>query len=727
MKRLLANVDDKIKLLTPVVICIIAMAIVAGYGWSTIQEVKIGSPQAEGVMECKDLTADVLPPPMYLVEMHLAAQEAAMKVTPESTEKFRNRYGTLKAEFQKRQEFWSKSLPESTLKSTVTGSLNTSAQDYFASVESSFIPALIAGDEKSAQLIVGGILAKRYASQRVVVDQVVALTDKDSEIKLASAEAMAGRNSILMLWIAVISSMIALGMSGIIVYRVTSRMRRLLEANDDYVAQVRAMDTVQATIEFHLDGTIANANENFLNTLGYTLDEIRGRHHSLFLEPEASAGTEYREFWAKLNRGEYVADVFKRIGKGGKVVWIQASYNPIFDSNGKVRKVVKFATDITAAKSLEQQVALNAERQARETNELRLKVDAINKSVQALANGDFTQSIPELGEDEVGLMAASLNGAIATVRSTLESVRDVAAQVADASAQLASATDEIASGAQQQASSLEETASTLEEITATVKQNSDSAQQARQLASGSRDIAEKGGHVVGTAVEAMSEINHSSKKIADIITAIDEIAFQTNLLALNAAVEAARAGEQGRGFAVVAAEVRNLAQRSATAAKEIKGLIHDSVQKVSAGTDLVNRSGATLTDIVTSVKRVTDIVTEIAAASREQATGIDQVNKAVTQMDSVTQRNASQTEELSATAQTLTSQANQLRDLVARFKLDSELPNPIGVKPKRTPSPVRVANHRPLAAKSHNGKNGRNGKHDLDRVGFGESDGFQDF
>ena len=203
-------------------------------------------------------------------------------------------------------------------------------------------------------------------------------------------------------------------------------------------------------------------------------------------------------------------------------------------------------------------------------------------------------------------------------------------------------------------------------------QNADSAKQANQLASAARDTAEKGGQVVTSAVAAMSEINTSSKKIADIITAIDEIAFQTNLLALNAAVEAARAGEQGRGFAVVAAEVRSLAQRSATAAKEIKTLIQDSVRKVDAGSQMVNKSGEVLLEIVSSVKRVTDIVGEIAAASREQSAGVDQISKAMAQMDQVTQQNASQTEELSSTAQSLSSGAEQLQALVTRFRLEDE-------------------------------------------------------
>ncbi len=294
---------------------------------------------------------------------------------------------------------------------------------------------------------------------------------------------------------------------------------------------------------------------------------------------------------------------------------------------------------------------------------------SVHAVVKRAAEGDLTARAEVATQDELGDMANAMNHMLQGFQTALTSMRESAEGTASAAQRVSEAAGAISDGAQRQASSLEETAASLEEMTSAVKQNADNAQQAAQLAQGAREVAEKGGRVVGSAVSAMGEIHESSRRIGDIITAIDEIAFQTNLLALNAAVEAARAGEQGRGFAVVAAEVRNLAQRSASSAREIKGLIHDSVEKVQSGSTLVNQSGKTLEEIVQSVKRVTDIVAEIAASSREQATGIEQVNQAVTQMDSVTQASAAQTAELAGTAGELTEQTRAVMAQVDRFRV----------------------------------------------------------
>ncbi|PCJ23933.1 MAG: chemotaxis protein [SAR86 cluster bacterium] len=589
--------------------------------------------------------------------------------------------------------------------------------------------------------------------------------------------------------------------------------------NADFSGQIAAIGKSQAIIEFEMDGTIVHANDNFLNTLGYTLDEIKGKHHSMFAEPDYAASVEYKQFWESLNRGEYQASEYKRLGKGGKEVWIQASYNPIMDLNGKPFKVVKYATDITqqtieAAENTRTMLALRrAETNVmvtdtsneivymndsivrlmqdietdlckdlpnfdskkliganidvffknsshprdlianlKETNtsdmvvggrslrvifspiidsdgerlgtgvewmdrtqevateieiqgivdsslagDLSQRIELSDKSgffkalstgvndlvdvservindtikvLGAMSTGDLTRTIDADYQGSFGQMKNDTNTTIVKLTEVMGAINNSASSVLRGSLELSQGNTNLSQRTEEQAASLEETASSMEEMAATVRQNADNTMQANQLSSSAQEQAEKGGEVVKSAVEAMSEITASSKKIADIIGVIDEIAFQTNLLALNAAVEAARAGDQGRGFAVVASEVRNLAGRSATAAKEIKTLIEDSVLKVGEGSKLVDETGQTLEEIMGAVKEVSGIISEIAAASEEQSEGVEQVNKAISQMDEMTQQNAALVEQAAAASESMGEQARSLTELVEFFTID---------------------------------------------------------
>jgi PAS domain S-box-containing protein len=308
--------------------------------------------------------------------------------------------------------------------------------------------------------------------------------------------------------------------------------------------------------------------------------------------------------------------------------------------------------------------------------------------VSAVAQGDLTSNVEVKSRDEIGLLLRVLKDMNDNLASIVGDVRSSTETITSASQQIAAGSNDLSQRTAEQASSLEETASSMEGLTSTVKQNAENAKQANQLAVNASDVAVKGGQAVNEVVQTMASISASSKKIVDIISVIEGIAFQTNILALNAAVEAARAGEQGRGFAVVAAEVRNLAQRSAAAAKEIKTLIDDSVDKVDIGAKQVDQAGATMNEIVTAVKRVTDIMAKISAASNEQSAGIEQVNRAITQMDEVTQQNAALVEEAAAAAGSMQEQASSLTEAVSVFKLEADRGNmrTTATKPIATPT-----------------------------------------
>ncbi|MFB9947860.1 methyl-accepting chemotaxis protein [Rhizobium puerariae] len=420
---------------------------------------------------------------------------------------------------------------------------------------------------------------------------------------------------------------------------------KLKAAEDE--GKINAISRTQAVIEFTPTGDILTANENFLSCLGYQLDEIVGKHHSMFCEPAFRDSPDYREFWRKLAGGEAIAQEFKRIGKGGKVAWIQASYNPIFDADGRVFKVVKFATDIT---------------------ERVRAVDDLAVGLTALSNGDLTGRIEKPFIPTLEQIRIDFNEALGRLADAMRTVGENAEGIASGSGEIRQASDSLAKRTEQQAAAVEETAAALEEISRTVTDSAKRAEEAGGLVSRAKRSAEHSGAVVRNAVGAMGQIENSSNEISNIIGVIDEIAFQTNLLALNAGVEAARAGEAGKGFAVVAQEVRELAQRSANAAKEIKALITTSSEQVKRGVALVGETGKALDEIITQVDEINNNVAAIVEASREQSTGLKEISNAVNSMDQNTQQNAAMVEETTAASHSLAREAETLRNLLARFR-----------------------------------------------------------
>lgn len=430
-------------------------------------------------------------------------------------------------------------------------------------------------------------------------------------------------------------------------------------ASTNAQGQLAAIDKSQATIEFDLAGKILTANQNFLTTLGYSLPEIQGRHHSMFVEPAERGADVYIRFWQKLARGEYDEGQYLRIGKDNRRAWIQASYNPIFDAHGKPYKVVKFATDITANKM----AAAATEKAVADTREVILATQA----------KDLTKRIScDDKEGQIVELCQGINQLLDEFSTIIMSVGGAAEQINTGARRIGGDSQALAQRTEEQSSSLEETAATTEELAASVKQSYQRACEAAELGSQANKAAKQGGAIVTDAVAAMERIERAATDISEIIRVIDDIAFQTNLLALNAAVEAARAGDAGKGFAVVASEVRTLAQRSSAAANDIKKLITNSTEQVEDGVKLVRAAGAALSDIVESSSSVAAALSDITSASREQANGIEEVAKVVAHMDEMTQQNSSMAEESARVASDLQRATDHLDSMVSDFKVEGQ-------------------------------------------------------
>ncbi|TCQ27751.1 methyl-accepting chemotaxis protein [Rhizobium sp. PP-CC-3G-465] len=428
--------------------------------------------------------------------------------------------------------------------------------------------------------------------------------------------------------------------------------------------KLEALSRAQAVIEFTPDGRIVSANENFLSVLGYRLEEIVGQHHAMFCEPAYVQSAAYRTFWEQLAGGAFVTDQFLRLGKNGRRVHIQATYNPIVDESGRVVKVVKFATDMT---------------------ERVRAIEELGAGLGRLAQANISETLDRPFTREFEQLRHDFNMSIGGFQQTLVNVLGQTENLNGHSHTMREASGILAQHTREQAAALEETSAALEQITITVRQSNERVQDTRNLVKQAKEQAGHSVTVVGDTVAAMQRIETASSSIGHIIGVIDEIAFQTNLLALNAGVEAARAGEAGRGFAVVAQEVRELAQRTARAAKEIKDLISNASREVVDGVRLVGDTGRALTEIEVFVASINENIDAIAAAASEQTTGLGDISASVNSLDGMTQQNATMVARTTELSHTLAQGAATLADLVCRFQLNhnSTTREPAAAKPAR--------------------------------------------
>lgn len=409
-------------------------------------------------------------------------------------------------------------------------------------------------------------------------------------------------------------------------------------------ATLRAINHSQAVIHFKPDGTILDANDVFLTTMGYSLDEIKGKHHSMFVEPKYARSDEYKQFWKHLAQGQFCVASYHRIGKNHRDVWLQASYNPVVNARGQVVEVVKIASDITSTQQ-------------------------IGQALNELAAGNLCASIDRPLVGSLDALRLAFNGSMASLRLALSNILGASENIYKNSIVVNQSADRLSLRAEKQAAGLEQTAAALEQITQSVQNFTSSAARMRNMTEKANSEAMSSGKVMEGAEQTMGQINQNATQIADISSVIDEIALQTNLLALNAAVEAARAGDAGRGFAVVAAEVRALAQRSATAAKEIKSLISGSGKVVYAGVASVTNARQSLNLVTDYIQTIDQAAGDAALGAKEQSMALSQVNTAISDIDKTTQSNAAIAEETAAASHNLVHEVEIISQLLAQFNI----------------------------------------------------------
>ncbi len=736
---MLKNLNVKTQLLGLLVAIVLLLVFFASIVLSALGSI---SDAADGMGNGKDVVADILPPPLYVIEAELTVLQL-QNAKAEEIQPLLSKLDSLKKDYDDRISFWDKQSLDPTVKQVLLGAQKQSADSYWKLVLGEYASAIKKGDIARSRQLAEEIY-KIYITHRNAVDATVKVASTFADDTLNSLHDTSKRARWMVLILAgggtllivLVMSLVTLAIirrlggepayaaevagkiaNGDLKFEVickpgdtTSLMSSMKTMHQNLSARIekeRKSATETARIKVALDGTttqvmiadndgnIIYANRSVLEMLkraesdirrqlpNFSADKVVGGHFDAFHK----APQQQRQMLAGL-KGTHKAT----INIGGHIFNLTA--NPVFNDQGErlgtsvewvdsthevqIQKEVEELVEAAVAGDFSRRLDLKDKEgfmrilgqgfnNLSEVTETGL--NDVLRVATALANADLTQSIEKEYQGLFGETKAGVNITVANLKKLIDAIKFSVDTIGTASKEIATGNTDLSQRTEQQASSLQETAASMEQLNSTVKHNAENSKEANKLANNASSIAQKGGAVVNEVVTTMNSINESSRKIVDIIAVIDGIAFQTNILALNAAVEAARAGEQGRGFAVVASEVRNLAQRSASAAKEIKQLIDDSVDKVDTGARLVNDAGRTMEEIVIAVKNVTDIMSEISAASIEQSQGIEQVNQAINQIDEVTQQNATLVEEVATASESLEEETQNLTHSVSMFRL----------------------------------------------------------
>ncbi|MDD5214640.1 MAG: methyl-accepting chemotaxis protein [Methylococcales bacterium] len=658
----------------------------------------VNGPIYQRIVQGKDLIADILPPPEYIIESYLVVFQLSHTTNADEISALVNRFQVLKGEYDTRHAFWLTETLESEIKTPFLEHSYNAALDFYNEAQTHFIPGVQAQNHDAMMASLAKMRVS-YEQHRGAIDEVVRLTTERNGVDETHAKSLLGLYDVGLLAIFIVSILLA---SFLTVWISRGILQSLISARK--IANAISVGYFNSKIDVSQEDEIGDLlrsmskMQDAINEFVQAQEDMAKRHAagnvkeqldvSKFSGAYARMAQEMNELiQSRITINRQILDIISQYAKGdfsidmdvlpGETVVITNTMNSIKQAllaiNNEIKALAKAGANGDFSKRA------NADHfefmfrdMLSDLNQLLTTCDTgfndVLRVSNSLARGDLTQTITNNYPGTFGKVKEGINSTVENLQALIDEIKDSTQQINTASQEIAAGNNDLSQRTEKQAASLEETAASMTELTSTVQHNAENAKQANDLARDAERIASQGGVVVGDVVTTMDSINESSRKVVEIISVIDNIAFQTNILALNAAVEAARAGEQGRGFAVVATEVRNLAQRAAAAAGEIQLLIDDSVDKIQGGSQLVAQAGKTMHEIVQAVQGVTAIMGDITAASVEQSTGIAQVNNAIAQMDEVTQQNAALVEEAAAGAESLEEQARKLSVTVANFK-----------------------------------------------------------